>query len=315
MSVERYRRMPARNDIVISLLCIPLYGAAAGKYGLRILLALAVSVAVGALVETLAARMRKKEMTAAGFPCWLLMPLVLPPVFPLWMLGVSVLFGTVVGVAFFGGYGKHLASPVALGWTFAALSYPQAFGFGWSLPFPGFAAGFSRYAASVLTIDDPVVFLETQRYVPLWDILVGNAPSTPGMAVPLLVAACGVVVLVARAVDVKSSVIFLLTVAALGIAFHGLMPERFADPRFMLTGNLLIAGLFILPDRRISPRTQEGRMAAALLAGIVAFLVRNLSTFPCGVMFAVLFANAFSPIIDEGFLKARYGTRAPAAGK
>ncbi|HSG27653.1 MAG TPA: RnfABCDGE type electron transport complex subunit D [Candidatus Krumholzibacterium sp.] len=310
MSRAGYRRIPARDDILIAALTLPLYMAAAGRYGLRIFLALTISILVGTATEMIAARIRNKGHRLVGLPAWILLPLVLPPVFPLWMLGASTLFAAIVGVVFFGGYGRHIVSPVALGWSFATLSYPQAFGFGWSLPFPGLATGFSRYAAAVLTIDHPIVFLQAQREVLLADILSGNVPQTPGMAVAGLTAGCGLVLLLLRAVDVKSSLLFLGTAAGLGIASHLVMPETFGDPVFMLTGNLLLAGLFIFPDRRICPRSAGARVTAAVLGGVIVFLIRSFSTFPCGVMFAVLFANVFSPIIDQGFLRSKYGKAA-----
>ena len=174
--------------------------------------------------------------------------------------------------------------------------------------------GYTRFMAAVPTIDDPAIFLQAQRTVLLSDLLLGNAPNTPGMAVPLLVLACGLVLYLLRAVDVRSSVVFLAMAGVLGFVFHRVLPGQFADPRFLLTGNLILAGLFIFPDRRISPRTWGGRLVTALVAGVIAFLVRNLSNFPCGVMFAVLFANVFSPIIDEGFLKVAYGMRRGEGG-
>ena len=41
----------------------------------------------------------------------------------------------------------------------------------------------------------------------------------------------------------------------------------------------------------------------------MAFVVRGFSSFPDGVFFAVLFANAFSAIIDEAVLRLRYRTQ------
>ena len=54
-----YRRNPARDDIVIAAACMPLYLAAVGRYGLRVLAALAISIAVGLLTEVIASRIRK----------------------------------------------------------------------------------------------------------------------------------------------------------------------------------------------------------------------------------------------------------------
>lgn len=307
MTVSSYRRNPVRDDVVMAVLCLPLYLAATGKYGLRIPLALAVSVVTGLATEAIGAKIRGKPALLYGFPCWILMPLVLPPMFPVWMTGVSVFFAAVIGVVFFGGYGRQLASPVAIGWSFAALSYPKAFGFGWTLPFPDIVAGFSRFAASVLTIDHPIDFVQSQRVVLLEDILAGYVPQTPGNSVPALLIVCGLILYILRAVDIRSSVTFIAVTVGLSSLMHHLSPGTFGPPESLLVGNFMLAGFFIYADRRVSPRTNGGRWVTAALAGMIAFLIRSYSTFPCGVMFAVLFGNVFSPIIDEGMLKYRYG--------
>jgi len=112
-----------RNDFLIIIFSMPLYISAIGKYGFRIILALLISFIIGAGVEIAAFKIRKKEIGILGTPAWILFPLVLPPVFPLWMIGVCLFFGIVIGVAFFGGHGHTLTSPVALGWAFATLSF------------------------------------------------------------------------------------------------------------------------------------------------------------------------------------------------
>lgn len=309
MRAPGYRRNPARDDIIISTLTIPLYLAAAGRYGVRIFAALALSLAVGLLTEIIGARIRKKKMLLPGLACWMLIPLVLPPVFPLWMTAASVFFAALIGVVFFGGYGRQLASPVALAWTFAVLSYPRSFGFGWSMPFTGYLSGFGRQIAAVLIIDHPLEFASAQPSVLLADILKGNLPQTPGSAVPIVLIAAGILLYLLRAVDIRSSLVFILATAIPAAILHRAAPGSFDPPSALLIGNFLLAALFVYPDRRISPRTRGGRYATAILAGIIAVLIRSYSSFPCGVFFAVLFANVFSPIIDEGFMWAAYGRK------
>lgn len=304
-----YRKYPGRSDMLLSLLTIPLYLAATGRYGYRMIIALAVSVLVGYLAETLGARIRGKGAVCLGYVAWVLFPLVLPPAFPLWMLATTVFFGTVAGVVFFGGHGRQLAAPVALGWTFASLSYPAAFGFGWTFPFTDPAAGFTRYVAAVPSIDHPIAYLLDRVDVTAAEILVGNFPQTPGNAFPILLILCGLVLWLLRAVDFRGSIVFLGTVTVLSFVFHLAMPEMFPSPKSLLVGNLLIASFFIYPDTRVSPRTWKGRWVTGILAGITAFIIRSFSDFSCGVFYAVLFGNVFSPILDEWMLNAKYGRK------
>ena len=304
-----FRKYPGRSDMLLVLLAAPLYLVAVGRYGYRMVIALAVSMLVGYLAEKVGAKIRGKAALCLGYPAWVLFPLVMPPAFPLWMLASTVFFGVVAGVVFFGGHGRQLAAPVAVGWTFASLSYPAAFGFGWTFPFTDPAAGFTRYIAAVPSIDHPISYLSERMDVTLTEILAGHFPQTPGTALPLLLILCGLLLWILRAVDVRGSFAFLGTVTVLSAGFYFLMPDVFQSPKALLVGNLLFASFFIYPDTRVSPRTKRGRWVTGILAGITAFIIRGLSDFPCGVFYAVLFGNVFSPIIDEWMLHAKHGRK------
>jgi Na+-translocating ferredoxin:NAD+ oxidoreductase RnfD subunit len=301
-----YRRYPARNDVLLAAAAVPLYITAAGMYGLRVFLLLAVSLVIGWSVEVLTAKAKGGKREHLGYPAWILLPLVFPPVFPVWMVCVAVFFGTVIGIVFFGGHGRQLVSPVALGWTFASLSFPTAFGFGWSYPFEEFGLGFSRYAASLPTIDHPAALFAARLPVGVDTVISGSFPQPLGSAVPLAVIAAGIILLVLRAVDFRSSLSFLVTLFVLQSVLHVAFPADIGPVHGLLVGNTLIAGFFVLPDLRTAPRTAQGRWITGVVAGCVGFLVRNFSSFPDGVFYAVLFGNTFSAIIDEWVLDYRY---------
>jgi Na+-translocating ferredoxin:NAD+ oxidoreductase RnfD subunit len=298
-----------RNDIFINIFSIPLYLSAIGKYGFRIIFALMISLIIGAGVEIAAFKIRKKEIGILGTPAWILFPLVLPPVFPLRMIGISLFFGLIISVAFFGGHGHTLTSPVALGWAFATLSFSFRFNLGWSLPFPNLFFGFHKYIAALPTVEHPLLYMDTRIYrlqKPVAAVLMGNIPQTPGNAIPFVLIMCGLFLLLLRAIDFRTCLSFLGTVFLLAISCNYLFPGVSQNVLELFMGNLLLAAFFIIPDRRIAPRTKAGRWIVGILTGTVAFLIRYFSSFPDGVFFAVLFGNVFSAIIDEGVLKYKY---------
>ncbi len=294
-----YLRKPFRNEMFIALACLPLYMAGIAKYGLHLLLALLVSCIVGYATERVAMHIKKEQDTAFGYIYWLLFPLILPPVLPLWMVGFTVLFSTIICIVFFGGFGRHIVTPIAVGWTFAFLSYQSVFGFSWSFPFPGPFDGFSHFVAAVPTIDHPVTFFKARSPIPLLDILIGNFPQVPGNAVPLLLIIVGLLLMIVRAVDSRVVISFAGTVLFLTIIFNALYPETTAAPHSLLVGNFCVAAFIILPDNRTASRTVPGRWLTGILTGIIAFVIRTYSSIPDGVFFAVLFGNVFSPLIDE----------------
>ena len=295
-----------RNDLLLAVLAIPLYVAAVGRYGFKILFALLISVIIGTVVEIAAFKIRKKEIDLLGYPAWILFPLVLPPVFPLWMTGVAFFFGVVIGVAFFGGHGRTLVSPVAIAWAFAVLSFPFAFDTAWSLPFSTPFFGFKHYIAAVLTVDHPLVYFDHRIPKSITDILIGNFPQPPDNAIPYVVLGCGVLLLLLRVIDFRMCLSFVGTVALLAVSGKFLFPLVFQHGFELFIGDLFFAAFFIIADRRISPRTHTGSWLTGILTGMIAFITRSFSSYPDSTFFAVLFGNVFSAIIDEGVLKYTY---------
>lgn len=296
------KRPTSRSDVLIAAAAVTLYVPAVGRYGLRLIVLAALSLAIGLGVELATERWRKQPAGALGYPAWLLLPLVLPPGLPLWMGGLSVLFAATVTIAFFGGYGKHPVSPVAVGWVFAAMSFPMAFGMAWSYPFPGGFDGFARWAAQLPVTQHPIDFLQARDAVPLAGILTGQFPQAPGSAFPPVVALVGTVLLLVRGTAVRTVVGYLAAFGLLTTLLPGL--NGHALPHALLVGELMIAAFLVLGDPRTSARTVTGRWVVGILAGVVAFLIRHFASLPDGPLFAVLVAHVFTPLVDEGVLRA-----------
>lgn len=296
------KRPTSRSDMLIAAAAVALYVPAVGRYGLRVAVLAVLSLTIGLGVELVTEHWRKQPAGALGYTAWLLLPLVLPPGLPLWMGCLSVLFAATVTIAFFGGYGKHPVSPVAVGWIFAAMSFPMAFGMGWSYPFPGGFDGFAQWSAQLPVTQHPIDFLQARRAVPLASILTGQFPQAPGSAYPPAVALLGLILLLIRGTAVRTAVGYLAAFGLLTVLLPDL--NGHALPHTLLVGELLIVAFFVLGDPRTSARTVTGRWVVGILAGIVAFLIRHFASLPDGPLFAVLVANIFTPLVDEGVLRA-----------
>ncbi len=298
----------SRNDLLLSLAGLALYIPAIGRYGVKLELLLLLSLAIGLGVEHTAAGMRRQKPQPMGCPAWILLPLVLPPALPIWMTAVTCFFTAVITMAFFGGYGRHMVSPVAFGWTFAALSFPNAFGLGWSYPFASALSGFTHWSAALPLVNHPLGFLAEGNPVPATAILSGSFPQAPGNALPGLVLLLGLLLLALRAVSFRTCLGFLGTTLILALSFPGLATAPLLQT--LLVGDTLWVAFLILPDTRTSARTVQGRWLAGVAAALVAFLIRHFASVADGAFFAVLFAAIFIPLIDEAFLKVK-SARAP----
>ena len=292
-----------RNDLFLSVAGLIIYIPAVGRYGLKLEVLLVLSLFIGIGVELLAGRLRGERTQTLGWPVWIILPLVLPPALPLWMVGVTCLFTAVITVVFFGGYGRHMVSPVAFGWAFAAMSFPTAFGFGWSYPFPSAWHGFRHWSAALSLVDHPLAFLSAQSGVTTATILSGNFPQPPGNALPALLLLLGVVLLLLRSISFRVCLGFIGTTLILSLAFPGLASAPVFDT--ILVGDTFLVAFLVLPDMRTSSRTLQGRWLVGAAAGLVAFLIRHFATVADGAFFAVLFVAVFTPLIDEIFIKVR----------
>jgi electron transport complex protein RnfD len=221
---------------------------------------------------------------------------------------ISFLFGLLTAVVFFGGHGRQFISPAAVGWSFALLSFPSAFGFGWSYPFSSPLMGFTRWSAMVPTIDDPVTLFSLPDRISnfIQPILSGSFPQPPANTLPLLTLIIGLILLILKVSDIRTALSFIITYAAVQALLLVIAPESTPNPTVHLIGLPIFTAFFLLPDNRTCARTFAGRWLSGAIAGISGVLILNYSSFPGGIIFSVLLANVFNAILDEGVLSLKY---------
>jgi electron transport complex protein RnfD len=77
-------------------------------------------------------------------------------------------------------------------------------------------------------------------------------------------------------------------------------PDRFADPLFhLLTGGLMLGGIYMATDYVTSPMTAKGMIIYGIGIGVVTVLIRIFGAYPEGVQFAILIFNGFTPLINK----------------
>jgi len=79
----------------------------------------------------------------------------------------------------------------------------------------------------------------------------------------------------------------------------------------MLGGALLFGAFYIATDPVSSPITPRGRLIFGIGLGLFIMLFRMMSTFPEGVMFAVLMMNAIVPLINRWTIPTPVGGPVP----
>ena len=74
----------------------------------------------------------------------------------------------------------------------------------------------------------------------------------------------------------------------------------------LLSGGLLFAAVFMVTDPVTSPMTNSGKWAYGILVGSLTLLIRNLTGYVEGIMFAILVGNIVAPLFDEVIFRIRF---------
>jgi len=285
--------------------------ALAGVYffGLRVLAMIAVSYAVGGSIEAAFAIIRKEEITEGFLVTGLIFPLILPPGLPLWMVAVGVAFGVIVGKELFGGTGRNLFNPALLGRAFLFLGYPAAMARDyWMEPGTGPVGRLIQFAGAVdaETVATPLSEAREAIFADTGALMWGNVSGSVGETSALLIAAGGIFLIATRIANWRTVAATLGSFTLLGLFINHLTPADFGPIGWhLLAGGLLFGTFFMATDPVTSPVSDGGKWAYGILIGISTLLIRNLTGWMEGVMFAILLGNIAAPVMDEVALRLR----------
>ncbi len=303
LDVKRFMSM-----VIIAL--IPCVLGSIYFFGLRVLAVIAVSYAAGGAVEVMFAIVRKEEINEGFLVTGLLFPLILPPALPLWMVAVGVAFGVLIGKELFGGTGRNPFNPALVGRCFLALAYPREMSSSWIAPGEGLAGRLLQYVSSsnmdAVTSATPLGMAKQGELVDLSNLFFGNVAGSIGETSALAIILGGIFLLLTRVANWRTVAGTLGSFAVLAGALHWAHPEKFGSVGWgLMAGGLLLGTFFMATDPVTGPITNGGKWAYGALIGTATVLIRNLTGYVEGVMFAILLGNIVAPILDEIVLRFR----------
>jgi electron transport complex protein RnfD len=334
LTVEQIMR-----NVVYALL--PICAFAMYQFGLSALLLLFTTTAACVATEYLFARLSGRGNSLRDWSVvitGLLLGLTLPPGFPLWMAAVAAFVGVGLGKALFGGLGFNVMNPALVGRAFVQAAFPVAITT-WT---PAFAPGrFTELIPSTLTpplmqpipvgdwigglkIDaftgaTPLALQKFQHLeVSTTDLFTGMVTGSAGETSALLILICGLYLAFRRMLDwrIPAGVMAGAALTALPFWLHD--GAAFPSPWFVLgSGGLMLGAWFMASDMVASPVTPWGALLYGLFIGVVTVIIRLFGGLTEGVMYAILLANAASPLIASVTQPRVYGARAkrPESGR
>ncbi len=319
------------RNVVYALL--PICAYAIWLSGLSALALLITTTAACVATEYLVCRISGKESSVGDFSVvitGLLLGLILPPSFPLWMAAVGGFIAVAPGKMLFGGLGFNVFNPALVGRAFLQAAFPVAImGYTPALAVARFQEFIpSTFAVPLMKVAPLAEWIAKRRvdaftgatplmlekfehvHTGLWPLLSGQRAGSSGETPALLILACGAYLILRRFMEWRTPLAMLLSAFVVSGAFYVTDPSRYPSPFFMLlSGGMMLGAMFMATDPVASPVTPLGIWIYGSLIGLITVLIRLKGGLAEGVMYAILLGNAISPLIDNLTQPRTYGAR------
>ena len=295
--------------MVVPLLCVSCF-----LYGLRPLLLCGAALLTGNLCDRLVSLLRRRVYQSEDYSnesFALLIALLMPATVDWYVLIAAVLAGVLIGKEVFGGYGSYPFNPAAVGYTVAAVSWPEQV-FRYPQPY----TNIPLWDASGVPVSDTVS--QTLRSGGILNIGslslgLGEYAAPMGTGAALVILACGFFLWLQKDTRLSATVSFLVTSALIAFFFPrqvGLMDASFAAGLLsrlqcvrdeLLTGAMLFSAVFLLNEPYTCAHHRIGRILYGVLVGAATMGFRYFGVYDTGVCFALLTVNSISGRLDRIF--------------
>ncbi len=265
---------------------------------------LVVAYVVGLGIEFVFAQLRGHEVNEGFLVSGFLIPLIVPPDTPLWMVAIATAFAVIIGKEVFGGTGMNILNPALLARAFLFFAYPQDM----SGDKVWIAEKADAYSGATplgqLLVNEPISKLSGSASEMFWGLIPGSVGETSTFLILV-----GALILIFTGIG---SLRIMLSVFvggfALGLLFNLIGPSVAPDNNYLtippyyhlIMGGFAFGAVFMATDPVTASQTNKGKIIYGLLIGILAVLIRVVNpAYPEGMMLAILLMNVFAPLIDH----------------
>lgn len=302
---------------------VPVAAFATYSFGLNAFLVMVTALISCILTEHILCRMSNQDSTISDWSAvitGLLLGLILPPIFPLWMVFAGGVISIALGKFIFGGLGYNVFNPALVGRAVLQAAFPVAI----TTWYPAFMSDrFTSVSSSVLAFPfaEPTVDAASgatplaawkfeQQITESSELALGLISGSTGETCALLILLGGLYLALRKMLDWRIPVAILGTVFALSGLLYLIDSSAYPSPMFMLfSGGLMIGAIYMATDMVSSPVTPGGILLYGALIGILVVAIRIWGGLPEGVMYAILLGNAAAPHLDQLAKPRVYGTK------
>lgn len=276
-----------------------------------------------------------------------LIPLIMPPDIPLWILAVAVAFAVILGKEAFGGTGMNIWNIALLSRVFVFFAYPTTIAGDevWVAGYEKLAAGvqadygighsisnwiFGFFNLETFDAAKTAVVNGYTGATPLslayqggWDAVTnvysepqmfwGAIPGSIGESSKPLIIIGALFLLLTKVADWRIMLSMLLGAIFMTLILNAWGATPFYEVTWtqqLMMGSFLFAMAFMATDPVTATSTSTGKWIYGFGIGVIGMFIRvNNSAYPEGWMLAILFMNTFSPLIDHYVLQGNISKR------
>ncbi len=276
---------------------VPAMAASVYFFGWRALLLIVVCVCACLFTEWAFQKYRKKPIKiydGSAVITGILLALTLPPGFPIFGAILGSVFAIGIGKQLFGGLGFNIFNPALLGRAFLMATYPVLMTT-WVEPRT------VAKAVDAVSAATPLAMMKFEaKFAPLADLFFGNVSGSLGETSVVAILIGGFYLRYKGYINWKLPLGYLGSMAAFSAIFWFIDPAKYPSPAFHLfAGGAMLGAWFMVTDMVTSPTTAIGQWIFAIAGGIIAVIIRLFGGLPEGVMYSILFMNAFVPLINK----------------
>lgn len=285
------------TDVIVALL--PIYLMAFFYHGARSLVLGLCGALCCSVLSVLGALLLREKPVPDLTPIitGLIIPLLLPADIPYYVVISACAVAIFVVKIPFGGTGSNLFNPAAVGFASVAICWPELV-----FRYPATMQAIEIFGESTAKIAQSPAYSLSLGAVPdynVLDMLLGSAPGPMGATNILVVAACGIFLIVKKAINWITPVSFIVPYALLCLLFPRIGGSPFEALCYELfSGTVVFGAFFMLTEPVTSPKRDFGKLMAGISSAIVVFLFRYFGGFEMGFASALIVMNVFSPIYD-----------------
>lgn len=252
---------------------------------------------VGMTIEFIFTNIRKHEIAEGFIVSAFLIPLILPPDIPLWMIAVATAFAVIIGVEAFGGAGMNVLNPALLARVFLFFAYPAHMS-GDKVWISGLPDTMSGATPLGIAANGDLSLLPSAM-----DRFLGFIPGSIGETSTLAILIGAAFLLFTGIASYRIIIAVFVGGFAMGTIFNLWGANDYMMiPAWeqLIMGGFAFGAVFMATDPVTSAQTNTGKWIYGLLVGMFAVLIRVFNpAYPEGIMMAILLFNVFAPLIDH----------------